>query len=409
MKQIKNKAPLLGVLTLILLVVLTLGVGAEDYNYTPGDGHECKYEYSYTIAPTCTEEGHVIDACIYCGIETENSTIPMIAHNYSNAKCQSCGYVCTHGDTEWRLVGTIMHQEVCTECKDDFTPAVPHVWSDYTYDENGTWKYRYCTICGYESYEALCSHDGWEYEYVDDSTHRMVCVLCGFADFDAIQKHNWSSGNVIKQPTLSEQGIIEYTCKECACTITETLGYLDIDSIVNGATSATAQQLYEKLFEVHGEWLIDHIDYESRIAVIDAQTATMIFKELFKKFEFDFLELQDVGSSYAEFFATKVCSDIIAQGSRSPYYYTYKRAFDFASDLLVQNTLAYQQGFEDATNAVIDENPIQGLFQGMWSSVILFVFTVANGIGIGGISLMSVLITLAIVLLAWFVIKIVKG
>ena len=55
--------------------------------------------------------------------------------------------------------------------------------------------------------------------------------------------------------------------------------------------------------------------------------------------------------------------------------------------------------------SVISENPVQGLFQGMWSGVILFLVTVANGIGIGGVSMMAVLITIAIICLIVFAVK----
>lgn len=68
----------------------------------------------------------------------------------------------------------------------------------------------------------------------------------------------------------------------------------------------------------------------------------------------------------------------------------------------------YAQGFNDAIQSVINENPVQGFFQGIWSSVMLFVTILGTGISIGGITLSGVISTAVIVLVAYFVIKVVR-
>ena len=96
------------------------------------------------------------------------------------------------------------------------------------------------------------------------------------------------------------------------------------------------------------------------------------------------------------------------------YFYSqyYSRFSGLYKELLLLspgNSTDYVDGYNDAMSSVVSENPVQGLFQGMWASVMLFISTVANGVGIGGITVMSILSVLAILVLVWFVIKILKG
>ena len=58
---------------------------------------------------------------------------------------------------------------------------------------------------------------------------------------------------------------------------------------------------------------------------------------------------------------------------------------------------------------IIDENPVQGLFQGMWSGLVHFIVLVGNGVSVGGVTLFSFLVTVCIMLAIWFIVKIVKG
>ena len=73
---------------------------------------------------------------------------------------------------------------------------------------------------------------------------------------------------------------------------------------------------------------------------------------------------------------------------------------------------SYERGYADAyntlTNAVIADNPIQGFIQGMWYGVLAMVTILGNGISIGGISLFSVLVSVALVLIVYFVFKLLR-
>ena len=70
---------------------------------------------------------------------------------------------------------------------------------------------------------------------------------------------------------------------------------------------------------------------------------------------------------------------------------------------------SYAQGYADAmntfNNSVIEQAPIQGLIQGMWYGVLAMVTILGNGISIGGISLFSIVISLLILVVVAFVLK----
>ena len=90
-------------------------------------------------------------------------------------------------------------------------------------------------------------------------------------------------------------------------------------------------------------------------------------------------------------------------GSALQFFRTLKADHESA-----MNSNEYAQGFNDAIQSVINENPVQGFFQGLWSAMVLFFTILGSGITIGGITLSTVFSTLALIIIVSFVVKLVR-
>lgn len=61
----------------------------------------------------------------------------------------------------------------------------------------------------------------------DENYHWHVCLVEGHEDTSKKQKHRWNDGEVIKEPSKTETGIMKYVCKTCLKEKTEIIDKLN--------------------------------------------------------------------------------------------------------------------------------------------------------------------------------------
>ena len=345
--------------------------------------------YFVIVTPTCgMENGLATDLfCQFCGLYVNPYSIssPHSEHEYINGVCKNCNVTSTSG-CEHQIInsfvslGTLGHSILCSTCGEHINWE-PHdmysfVYAEATYDRQGVLRYS-CHRCDYY-YDELYSVEDHTcnkgaFVYLDELQHVTKCTICSKPFFGA---HVWDNGKVTQQPSTESNGVRTFTCTVCDGTKTETIDYIDFEKLLETMTQKEATDFYKKIFE----------KYQA---------------ELVKDF--------DCMRPYVEEFVWVILDDIAEKGSGSQYYGQYRDYYDAIMLYVSSSSSDYMRGYNDAMASVIDSNPVQGLFQGIWASVLTFVTVVGNGVAIGGISLMSVLVTLCILLLVWFVVKLMKG
>lgn len=117
----------------------------------------CPHRYELiTVPATCTEDGSVTDACIYCGHSTV-TILPATGHSYKNGLCTTCGYYDSTScgdDLHWQLDGNGTLTITGTGPMIDFADASKAPW----HSERSTIKAVFIgdgvtTIGGYAFYE----------------------------------------------------------------------------------------------------------------------------------------------------------------------------------------------------------------------------------------------------------------
>ena len=371
-------------------------------------GHS--YEVTEHVESTCSEKGRTTYTCKNCG-HTYTNTSALKNHNWPadrSGVCTVCGATCTH---EWNAFfeDETTHKYICLSCKAE-NGTGSHVWDWYnSVDET--------------SHKAGCA----ECNYTVTESHHFVlgtCSGCGASASVTTCSHKWNDGVITKQPTTTESGIKTYTCTLCGLTKTAVIQAVDYDTYVNSLTYEQAFSIYEKIFDKYSTSLVTQIDYDKRLDAftnLPSTTANPMIEEIFEKiffyqadgdygrWQYQLMENTEIGYWYARYFVYEIMGDIADVGAASEYYKDFQVLYNYVVNKTNIDTVAYNKGYNDAIMSVIDKNPVQGFIQGMWSSVVLFITTIGNGIGIGGISLMSFIVTIAIIALVWFVIKLLKG
>lgn len=371
----------------------------DSYTETiPPSGHEYNEQYH---APTCSEKGWSNGVCAYCGDITYEEDYyveypPTGYHVYVDGKCSECGIsvgdTCVH-DFGYVSCGAETHISKCGKCGLSQGEEIDHIWRNRTQMEQGSDEMHYifqytCSVCNAtktQEESIACSSESdhnWLYWNIDGQYHYQACTTCGETREKTV--HTFGDGVVLQSPSLNVEGIIRYTCTLCNYYKEEVVTALNINDVLNRCTEKEAVELFEAIFFYGAD-------------------------EDYGKYQQKLIENTEIGYWYSKYFATEIFPDIVKNGVRSEYYQEFSSIYQIVADKSVIYSEAYAKGFEDATKSVIDKNPIQGLFQGMWASVIAFVVTVANGVGIGGITLMSVLVVIAVLALVWFIIKLIKG
>lgn len=353
--------------------------------------HVHTFVYKVITEPTCgMENGLATDEwCPFCGYIGETTLIASayMEHSYVNGSCEYCGVLqsnsCEHQNiSKYTSLGASGHSLSCATCGEVITTEIhsyyESVEQEATWNKDGVKRYT-CFHCQY-SYTASYSVPSHECDnvcaYATEEVHRYYCSVC--LKTHSTAAHTWDNGKVTKQPTTEENGVRTFTCTICKGTKTETIDYIDLDELLANMTQEEATALYKKIFDKY-------------------QTELIKDSEMCKKFLCYFSEV--------------IVPDLTERGLDSLYYDEYYQIYIKMRDkMAVNDSVAYAKGYSDALSAVIDKNPIQGIFQGMWSGVLSFATIVSNGIAIGGISMFGVIMTLLIILAVVFVMRLVfKG
>ena len=223
-----------------------------------------------TVPATCTTEGYTTSKCTRCGKETEKTDITPIDPNthtfdYDNAyvlreatcatpgvirvTCTGCGKTVYQEKTvehTWNE-GEVTKDPTCTEAgevtytctvcgatKVDTVEPAGHIYGPELVDEDNTYVYHVCTVCGHEEIiaslvdcehetqlqnakEATCEEDGY--------TGDQVCTKCGetIEEGEVIPAlgHSTELQNA-KEATCEEDGYTgDQVCTRCGETIEE--------------------------------------------------------------------------------------------------------------------------------------------------------------------------------------------
>ncbi|MBO4379095.1 MAG: hypothetical protein J5889_09030, partial [Clostridia bacterium] len=155
----------------------------ERREYPAALGHN--FQFVVREQPTCTKAGYGIDTCTRCGVNKDNGRpIPALGHNYERSIAQQP--TCTSD-------GMAIYR--CTRCGDSYRepiPATGHKWGAWQQGEAATCvkygnRYHDCSRCGARE---------WERDYAS-----------GLGD------HDWGEWVTVKEPTATEDGLKERTCK----------------------------------------------------------------------------------------------------------------------------------------------------------------------------------------------------
>lgn len=355
-------------------------------------GHNCE---EYYVAPTCASVGYSCGKCTVCGyidMTYGYTEVPALTYHekYENGICVVCGASsagsCTH-TYKYESCGAETHISKCTKCGLTQGEEIGHVWSDdktlvETIDEFTAIYQFTCTDCGYVTNKQVSTacdgNHNWLYMKVDGTYHRQECTVC--ATTGATSAHTFDDGVLDQAPSLNQEGVTVYTCTLCGYHKEEITAALTIDDILSRCTSDDAVALFDALYEKFKSTIMD-----------------------------DSVAASEIGYWFNNYFATEIFPDLDENHYSSKYWSEYGDIYMTIYDGLTDNDIAYELGYNDAISAVVDENPIQGLFQGMFAGLSLFYQTLANGISIGGVSLGGIVTTLAVFVLVYFVIKLIKG
>ena len=168
-------------LALIVCLLLSSFIPAQ----ATGTDHTHVRTRKVITDPTCTEPGYYIGACSICGTPLDNGDIiPPLGHDYQRSVAQEP--TCTSD-------GMAIYS--CSRCGDSYRepiPATGHRWGEWHDGDPATCvqygnRYHDCTRCGIRE---------WERNYAG-----------GLGD------HDWGEWVIVKEPTVTEDGLKERVCK----------------------------------------------------------------------------------------------------------------------------------------------------------------------------------------------------
>ena len=213
-------------LNLLLFLVLAL--------LLCGCGH--KHEYTEeVVAPTCTEGGYTKFTC-ECGDTYNGNEVAAAGHKYGE-------WVVTKEATEEEKGSK---EQTCSVCNDKVTEEIPVKEHVHDYEEKVVAPT--CTEGGYTEYTCKCgdtykgnetpaSHtevvlEAKEATCTEDGlTEGKKCSVCNILlveqEVIASEGHKYGEWVVVKESTITEEGVREKECSVCKEKLTESLPVLD--------------------------------------------------------------------------------------------------------------------------------------------------------------------------------------
>lgn len=341
--------------------------------------------YKVLLEPTCgMENGLATDEwCPFCDYVGETYTISSAYtdHEYVDGVCIRCGLLggeeCDHSNVNiYTSQGSSGHTLSCNVCGVVVTSS-PHDYSvtimqEATHEKEGYKRYE-CRLCGYSYTDSYsmdvheCIYNGAIYH--DDNQHVAYCRICLAPKYS---NHLWDDIKITKQPSFKDKGIVSLTCTTCKRAKVVYLDALDADKIVDEMPYAEVVAFYQKMFV---------------------------------KYQLDLVEDKEMLKPYLQYYISVIYADIAKNGAKSIYAEAFMDSYYDIQALQSELTSDYTKGYNDALKTIIDENPIQGLFQGMWSGVVHFISVVGGQVSLFEVSLISVMSTLLIVAVGVLILK----
>lgn len=222
--------------------LLSAGKSIPKTDHTWDDG-------KVTQKATCTTKGITTFTCKVCEA-TRTEELPVTGHTNKITKfaksvsCKSEGYT---GDIYCQDCGILLEEG-------KIIPKTEHTWNAGKVTKTAACTAEgirtfTCTSCGITRIEAISAtgHGNTETRNEKDAscssegyTGDLYCTVCGqkMSSGSVIAKtsHSWDSGVVTKQPTVAEEGIKTYTCRNCGATKTETLEKQEQQTATPGKT-----------------------------------------------------------------------------------------------------------------------------------------------------------------------------
>lgn len=186
------------------------GAEGEKSNHTWNDGEE-------TTPPTETTEGVKTYKCTVCKAE-RTEKIDKISHTHTYSDDWT-----SDENGHWHAA-TCGHNTKSDEAEHNFgTPTV----TPSTCTQRGSKEYI-CQTCGYKKTVTLdLAEHSFNGEWQKDvNNHWKVCTVCN-TEKSEVTAHSWNTGEITKQPTEDEAGVMLYTCTVCKATKTEPIAPLD--------------------------------------------------------------------------------------------------------------------------------------------------------------------------------------
>ena len=217
-------------------------------NITEANGHSF---VSYITFPTCTTGGHTLHICSDCGDSFVDNYIPPMGHSMDDGRvltpavCDHDGvieYTCVScGHTKRETIpatghnpgpaATCLNPQTCLDCGAVLAQATGH-------DIHSTVIAPTCLEMGHTDYYCVNCDLAYDGDYVNPLGHDYIgvvtpptctergyttftCSRCGdsyIGDYVDATGHSWDEGTVIKDPTCTGDGVIEYRCLVCEVT-----------------------------------------------------------------------------------------------------------------------------------------------------------------------------------------------
>ncbi|MBQ6019187.1 MAG: leucine-rich repeat protein, partial [Clostridia bacterium] len=251
-----------------------------------------------TTAPTCTDEGVLTIACVFCDAR-RTEPVEATGHSYGAWVKYNGTYhkrVCANDETHYEVekhkwnAGKITKAATCTvagvktytctvcgQTKKVSVAATGHDWGAWTnYDaaqhhrvcgndashieyEDHAWnagvitkkptctakgvRTYTCTVCGAKKTASVKAkgHKYGEWQKLDDTLHQKVCA--NDASHVITEEHTWDEGVVTKEPTTASLGVRTFTCAVCGGTKTESIPKLLAKLAPTAANTATGIKL----------------------------------------------------------------------------------------------------------------------------------------------------------------------
>ena len=214
-----------------------------------------RYSWTITKRSTCTEAGIMKGVCVDCGYSCTQNT--SFGHQY-DAGTITKDPTCTK---------TGIRTHTCTACGSKQYVDVAPLGCDFqNYQltnniENPCEHKGICIRCGKENYETIHSEGGW---HLTNNANNQCefskeCSRCHKTAYKT--EHDFDGGNIITEPTCTEEGSKIYTCQRCALTndtIVSELGHdyekidhLEPTCIADGFTIYRCRRCEHERLETH--------------------------------------------------------------------------------------------------------------------------------------------------------------